>query len=373
MALPFFTSKARKKRDHMLGVDLGSRITKVVHLQRRGNGIALCGYALLDTPIFEKVISADMLTEHLKTLGQTFGAKTKLMALTVGVNDAVVRHVEMPLMPSDDIRLVLKNNSRVYLQQDLTGYVFDCYVDPLRQQPKPAQPAQPAPSAPSAQPASPAKSPATPQKQKILVAGAKKLLVDDFSAAIKDAGFIPDHIVPGILGPANAFEHAMPEVFSRQVVALVDIGFKSSSVCILQEGDLVLNRVVSIGGDRLTTGLAEAMDISYPEAESIKIGIANEVEAVLEPLITPLGRELRASIDFFEHQQDRTVSQVYLCGGSARSDFVIRMLRQELVAECQAWNPTASLELALSPEQAAEIEFVAPQLAVAIGAALTAI
>jgi type IV pilus assembly protein PilM len=141
----------------------------------------------------------------------------------------------------------------------------------------------------------------------------------------------------------------------------------------LQQGDLVLSRVVAIGGDRLTTGLAESLGISYAEAEGIKVGMPSEVQSNLEALVIPLGRELRASIDFFEHQHDQTVSQVYISGGSARSEFIVQTLQTELMAECKAWNPLSFLELALPPQQAAEIEHVAPQLAVAVGAATGAL
>ena len=89
----------------------------------------------------------------------------------------------------------------------------------------------------------------------------------------------------------------------------------------------MLNRVVGIGGDRLTGGLSEAMGISYMEAENIKVGMASEVQANLEPLINPLGRELRASIDFFEHQHDKTATQVFISGGSARSEIIIQALQ----------------------------------------------
>ena len=135
----------------------------------------------------------------------------------------------------------------------------------------------------------------------------------------------------------------------------------------------MLNRVVSIGGDRLTSGLAEAMSIGYAEAEGIKIGMPSEVEAQLEMLISPLARELRASIDFFEHQQERTLQMVYVSGGSARSEFIVQTLRREIGIECKTWSPLAGLQMALSPAQSGEIEQIAPQLSVAIGAALTAI
>ena len=68
MALPFMKKDPRKKRDQMLAVDLGARSTKAVLLQRRGNSFALANYAILDTPIFEKIISEDLLAEHLKAV-----------------------------------------------------------------------------------------------------------------------------------------------------------------------------------------------------------------------------------------------------------------------------------------------------------------
>jgi len=41
------------------------------------------------------------------------------------------------------------------------------------------------------------------------------------------------------------------------------------------------------------------------------------------------------------------------------------------MAPCVKWNPAGGLSLALPPQQMAEVEQFAPQLAVAVGAALT--
>jgi type IV pilus assembly protein PilM len=356
MGLPFLNGVAGKKRNQMMSIDLGARTTKAVLLERRGEVFALLRYALLDAPIFEKTLSPELLAEHLKAVCEALGAKTKFVTLCVGVNDAIVRPVELPQIPVDEMRLVLKNNTRGYLQQDLPNRVFDCHIIPPKA---------------SSQPADTGKAVTIP-KLKVLVAGAKKELVSDLQTAIRDAGLVADHIVPGLIGPVNAFELAMPEAFVNDSVALVDIGFKNSSICILQQGELVLSRVVGIGGDKLTSGLAEMMSISYAEAEGIKIGMAPEIQSTLEAQVLPLGRELRASLDFFEHQQDRPVSHVYISGGTARSELIVQMLHSELVAECKSWNPTASLQLALPGQQAVEIEHIAPQLTVAIGAAMAA-
>jgi type IV pilus assembly protein PilM len=357
MELPFFNGAARK-RDQLISIDLGGRTTKAVHVQRSNSHFVLKSYALMDAPVYEKRLSAAILSDHLKAVCQVLDSNTRAVSLSIGVNDAIVRHAELPLMPIDDMRQVLKNNTKTYLQQDLPGHVFDCFVIPPRATQNPAEKAK--------------VSAATP-KLRVLVAGARRQMMEELQIAIRNTGLTPDNVVPGLLGPVNAFEMAMPEVFSREVIALVDIGFKNTTICLLQEGDLVLSRVVGIGGDKITNGLAESLGISYAEAEGIKVGMPAEVQSNLETLVVPLGRELRASIDFFEHQQDRAVSQVFISGGAARSESILQILQTELMLECKPWNPTNCLELALPSQQAAEIEHVAPQLTVALGAAVGAL
>lgn len=342
------------KRDQLFAIDLGGRITKAACLQRTETGYALSKYVLMDAPIFEKTPSVESLSEHLKNVASALGPKTKQVILAIDVNDLVIRNVEMPMMPSETLRDILKINSKTFLQQELPDHLFDFHLFSEKPNAK----------------ANPSKGDATP-KGKYLVAGAKRALVEDLQTAIRNAGLTPDYIIPALIGPINAFENAQPEVFANEVVALVDVGFKSSNICLLQQGELVLTRIVNIGGDRITTGLAEMMNISYAEAEGIKVGMPGEVQAQLDMLVSPLGRELRASIDFFEHQQDRTVAKVFVSGGSAKSELILQMLRQELMLECANWNPTSSLKLALPPEQSSELDQVASQLTVAVGAALT--
>ncbi len=351
--MPFLNGASRKKRVQMMSVDLGSRTTKAALFERRGEILALTRYALLDAPIFEKKISPELLGDHLKSVAEALGNATRYLTVAVGLEDAVVRQVELPQIPLDEMRQVLKVNHKTYLQQDLPNHVFDCFI------------VAPRVSATGDKNAAP--------KFKVLAAAAKQQLVDDFLRATQLANLTADSLVPGVIGPINTFEQALPDVFANEAVALVDIGFKHTSVCVLDRGELALTRVVNIGGDKLTTGLAEAMSISYAEAEGIKVGMAPEVESALQMQVIPLGREIRASLDFFEHEQDRPVSQVYVSGASARSEMILQMLHSELMLECKTWNPTGFLQLSLPGQQAVEVEHIGSQLTVAIGAALAAI
>jgi type IV pilus assembly protein PilM len=353
--IPFANGDTRKKRAQIIAVDLGSRTTKAVLLERRGELLALTRFALLDAPIVEKKISPELLADHLHNVAEALGGNVKYIAAAVGLGDALVRQVELPQMPLDELRAIVKMNHKNYLQQDLPNHAFDCYIIPPRLNDKPEDGKAVS---------------AAPKKLKVLAAAAKQQIIADFMQAAKAAGLVPDALVPGLLGPINAFEKAQPDIFAKEAVALVDIGFKHTSVCVLDRGELATSRTINIGGDQITAGLSEAMSISYAEAEGIKVGMAPEIEVHLQSQVVPLGREIRASLDFFEHQQDRPVSEIYLSGGSTRSEMILQILRSELLVECKTWNPTGFLQLALPGQQAVEIDHIGPQLTVAIGTAL---
>jgi len=352
--LPFLNGANRKRRAQVIAVDLGSRTTKAVLLERRGELLALTRYVLLDAPPAEKKMTPEVLGEHLKAIAGALGSQIKHVVVAVPLEDALVRQVELPQIPMDEMRQILRLNHKTYLQQDLPNHVFDFHIIP----PRPPGPGEKAPAA-------------TTPKLKVVAVAAKQQLVDDFMKAVQLAGLSAESMVPGLIGPMNTFEQALPEVFAKETLALVDIGFKHTSVCVLDRGELALTRVVNIGGDKLTAGLAEAMGISYTEAEGIKVGMAPEVENSLQMQLVPLGREIRASLDFFEHQQDRPVSQVYFSGASARSEMILQMLHSELLLDCKVWNATSFLQLALPGQQTVEVEHVGSQLTVAIGAALS--
>jgi type IV pilus assembly protein PilM len=357
MGLPFFNKKSRKS-DHIIAIDLGSRATKAVYLQRQGDGFNLAGVAIVEAPgLGEKQASPELLAEHLKSVYEQLGAKTKQIILAVGVQESLLRLTELPMLPVTEMRTMLKYGSKNYLKEELNGHVFDCHPMPLRQ-------------APDVDPEKKIKPGSI--KQPVVVGGIPEQRLNDLVNAVKLAGLTLEAVVPGHIGPANAFEMSDSETFHNEVVALVEVGFKNSCISILHNGALVLNRVVGVGGDKLTNGLAETLSISYEEAEGIKIGMPNEVQSTLESLLLPLGRELRASADFFENQNEKPVTQILVSGGCACSEFLAQMLQNELMSPCKNWDPSRFLNNTLSPEQREQFEPNVARLSVAIGAAATA-
>jgi len=76
----------------------------------------------------------------LQSVAKALGSETKLVTLAIGLDDTVVRQVELPQIPVDEMRLVLKNNTKGYLQQDMPNHVFDCHIFPRSHRAKPPMP-----------------------------------------------------------------------------------------------------------------------------------------------------------------------------------------------------------------------------------------
>jgi len=83
-------------------------------------------FVLLDTPIYEKKISAELLTEHFCNPCQGPGIETKLVTLAIGLDDTLVRQVNLPQIPVDEMRMVLKKKKQHqgYLQQEHAESMF---------------------------------------------------------------------------------------------------------------------------------------------------------------------------------------------------------------------------------------------------------
>ncbi|MCF7669721.1 MAG: pilus assembly protein PilM [Verrucomicrobia bacterium] len=349
-------SAGRKKAKQIAAIDLGVFTTKAVYVERKGNHYSLSRYVVVPTPKGVSSGEDDAAAAHFKRVFAELDAKTKHVILAVGMEDSFLRHTELPMMPVSDMRVVLKMNSKKYLQQELQDYLFDCHIlSTATGQRKTSE--------------ENAASLGRAGKYRVLVGGAKRGAIDRFHSMLREAGLIPDVIMPGVIGPVNAFELSDPETFRGEATALVDIGFRNSSINIIANGDFAFNRVVNWGGDRITSSLVDAMGIDYDEAEKQKLELTPEVEPIVGSLLLPLGRELRASIDFFEHQQEKTVSQIFFSGGTAKSSFVLETLQAEMMVPCKQWNPTQFLDLSLPPSQRVNLENDMSLLAVPIGAA----
>jgi len=339
-----------RKRDEIVAIDLGSRVTKAVHLRRKGAHFQLEKYVMLDSPIYEKTPTVELLADHLTSMVQAIGAPTRKVSLLLGAANSLLYHADLPASSMSDLRKMVRLSPKTYLQQDLTDYLFDCY---------------------SSEDAKSDGGGRSKRKGKVMVAGARRRLVENLQEAARNAGLSLEQVTLAQIGTVNAFK-MLPEESHGEVVALLDIGFHSSSISIVRKGELVLTRVVNLGAEKFSGVLAQ-LSSSAERMEVLGAGSSamDTPHGKLQGLIISLAKEVDASIGFFANTFEVSVNQVYVSGGSARSQFIVETLEAELGLPCESWNPTKPLTLALPEKQKDEVEFEAVQLTAAIGAALS--
>lgn len=340
-------------------------------LESAAVGLAITGYHVCEAPKPEgkdAKVSLEKYTEHFRQIRQAFGGKVKQAVVVLSTHNSILKLADLPALPVSALREMLESNPRNYLQQDLPAHTFDCHVQKLQtHQPeiKPAEETKPgAEGGGTARPAE--KAPRGAKKLTTLVGGARRDLLDRIFKAGKAAGLRFELALPNQMAQIQAMKTPLSGDLEAAVASL-DIGLEQSSICILTSGELAQNRIVNVGGNTLTKGLAEAMKITHEAAESVKVLLPHTVDAKLENLLSPLAHELKGSIDFFEAQYEKKISVVFVSGGTARSAFILKMLEKQVQIPCKAWHLTETVTVSMAPEQTQLFQRDLPQLMAAIG------
>ncbi len=331
----------------VIGVDLGRYSLKSVLLQRKGgNRYVVTHYAsrVLSAP-FE---SADSLGHELKALLKSMGGSAKACVVGVSSPDAIIRIIEQPETPVHLLRDALRLNGMVLLNQDCKDFVLDCDRIPTNEQ---------------------STDPEVAGRKKYLVGGLPRAQVSLIGGALQQNG---TNVAAMQLAPIcafNAFEFAFPEIFNGQAFFLVDIGHNASTVMVGSRRELILVRSIDCGGKALLDAL---MGLSGEGREAVLQALEQDDEVMVEytrVAFAPLIREIQNSIGFLEHRHEETISKIFVSGGPAKSQTLLKVLAEELGLPCESWSAAAHCEPALPSSQAAGFALEALDLNVACGAA----
>jgi len=349
---------------NIVGIDMGNSSLKAVRLQKKGaqytlSRVALipngCGIAGQAAPT-EQEIAAQI--RELGSMVKTAGADVHF---SVNSTNSTVRYIELPHVPLEEIRAALKLNSTTYLRQSFENYIFDaCLLDREEVDELSAKKG-----------VKKGASTVHHGKVKMLVGGVFSSEVMLYFHAARRAGIKPRSLQLSPISLINGFEASWPDVFGSQAVALLDLGFASSSLTILDKGKPLLTRAVPTGGRQITEYIAQMTGADFARAEAAKLqGDANLGEAVSRTCVT-LIREVRSSINFFEKNSDLPISKVYVTGASARSPAVVEALATDIGAVCEAWDAVRGLTIELPPEQQNIFTQNQPGFSAAMGTART--
>jgi len=163
------------------------------------------------------------------------------------------------------------------------------------------------------------------------------------------------------------------ETEKGQTISLVDIGARSTTINIIDNGILRVSHSFDTSGSDFTTVIAKGLNIDYAEAELLKKdqGLLSEnggIKETMLPLIDLIIDEIRKIFSSFFQAEGKEVKKIILAGGTAFMPGLIDYFMKNLSKPTEIANPFANIYYLPILEDA--LKKMGPSYAIAVGAAL---
>ena len=342
-----------KKRENLLGLDIGSHSVKMVQLDARNMPPKLMNLGLIPLPreafAEGRMIKSEVVAKSIQQLTAHLKIKERFVAASISGYEVMIKKIELPMMTEAE----LNNRMQAELGQYIPFNIEEVHVDYQVLDVVKDRPTQ----------------------MEVMLVAAKKESINDHVNLLKLAGFQPLVVDVDFFALSNGYEAVCG--LSDENIAIMDIGANKTLVDIVQRGVPVFTRGISIGGSQITESIREALRISEEEAERIKLGEASqklsmaELEEIFVSVIRDWVRELRRAFDFFySNFPDSKIDKIFLSGGSCRIPGLDKLIQESLAAEVAIFNPLARLERDPKLFDPAYLDYVGPQMVISLGLAL---
>lgn len=294
----------KKDASKSIGIDLGTQSLKAVLLDIKEESPKIESYQRVLISDGGESFSKAELVEVIKANLKGWVPSNGLVHLSVSSKDVIVRYIEMPKMKEAELKNSLQYEADRYLPFKLADAYFDTQVL-LESLPQDAT------------------------KMWIVLVAAKKSVVEKKIALFTEAGIHLDSVDVVPVALINAYEAFASVDMKKKAVLIIDVGAASSSINILSEGVPYLSREVDFGGNPINKLLMKSLSKEYAEVEKMKSVEGVKWEGPLLRLINSFLKTVKASLDYYEGKNEKTIEQIYLSGGSAAMPGLKELLSKE--------------------------------------------
>ena len=330
-----------------LGIDIGSSSIKVVELSRAGKKIKLENYLEVE-PTEKKpfltyketkaVLSSREISQTLRFSLEESKIKTKKAIFTLPDYSTLFTWFDLPPMGKEEIPEAVKYQARQHIPFPLAEVTLDWQI---------------------------IEAPEKERKIKILLVAIPNEVVNQYSTIATLSQLQPQAL------EAEVFAFAKSSAREKnKTVVLIDIGARSTTCSIIDNGVLKRSYSFDISGEELTELISKSLNIDYDEAEELKksYGLAKNLKEILHSLINIILQEIKKVLENFYHSEAKSVQKVILGGGGALLPGLKEYFQEELKKEVQIANPFSNL--LYPPGLEKTLKEIGPSYAIAVGAAL---
>lgn len=339
-----FPAKAVKPS---VGLDIGVNACRMAEVINRPDGCELLRWAI------EPIVGGNVVKAVKAVMAKV--SQPNLFPITaVTGKGTLIRFVDMPKMSIAELKRAFSFEVDKYFPFPKDQIFTDCHIlDPQGYD----------------------------NKLPVLVAAAKRDLVQERIKLLSDAGFQTDFItlnsiaianVVDVLGLSQPGAGAAAKSDTPQSCAILDVGEMVSTLTIFVDGRPRFNRDIFLGGRDYSKNLGTALKIDFDAAEKLKTQPgehAAALAAVVDSVTVDIISELRLSFDYFATESNLSLNHFYLTGPESAIKGLNENLAKNIEMPVQVWNPFVSLKH--GPDVAMEqVNNNSHELTVALGLAL---
>jgi len=344
-------------RSQLIGLDIGSSAIKLVQMKQHKGQYSLQKFGAMplepEVIVDGTVMDQGRVVTAIKDLLQETNVKLKDVAMSISGHSVIVKKINLPPMPDDELEGQVKLAAEQYIPFDINEVNIDFHVLNALEQTEEGQP-----------------------QMSVLLVAAKKDKINELTELVRGAGLTP--VVLDV--DAFAIENMYGINYDLQaddVTALVNVGASVMNINIMKGGTSVFTRDISIGGNRYTEAIQRDMGVSYEDAEGAKKGQGDGVDkemltTVIDGVSAEVASEIARSVDYFKTTSEGDITKIFLCGGSAKVSGLVTQLSDRMGLEVELANPFRQVDTTASGLDPDSLPEIAPVAAVGVGLALRA-
>ena len=341
------------KKDHIVGLDIGSRSIKAAEITETKRGLALKRFGIVDIAhgaIEEGTINdPEAVAESIKQLFKSYNIKEGNVAVSIGGYSVIVKKISVQTMDEEKLQETIHFEAEQYIPFDISDVNLDFQIL--------------------------GESESNPDQMNVFLVAAKKEMVNDYINLVNLAGLNPCIVDVEAFALQNTFE-ANYDMQSENT-ALIDIGASKTSLNILKGNSSLFMRDVSLGCGQINQKIMSLIECSFEEAEQFKYGdkpdrlTPEDLKGIISSVVADWCTEIRRALDFFysTYPEDQ-IKRIILSGGGANIEEFRELLATEASAEVESINPFKNFEIDQKIFDDAFIKQIRPQSAISMGLAM---
>jgi type IV pilus assembly protein PilM len=335
-----------------VGLSIGSSSIKIAELQKKGKTWKLLHFGVFQLPedaiVNREIVNQVAVTESLRTLVSQIRLKNKNVCISLSGNALIIKRMQLEVPNLKELQEQVFWEAEQYLPFDVGDVVMDFHMLSRME-----------------------------NTTDVLFVAVKNAFLDSYMSCVSDTGLKPKIVDTDFFALQNVFELNYP-VNPSKSVALIDIGASSFKFVVVQSGIPVFQKDVAIGGRSLTTEIQRNLDLSYLDAETLKVSgqgstMPQEVSDLMQVMADNLAIEAKKAIDFYNASSvGAPIEYILLAGGSAKIPNLSKTIEDATLLPTQNFNPFNAITCDPTIFTQEYLNAIAPIAVIPIGLALRA-